>query len=705
MKILNPQILLFLILFNAINVTPKAYGNLELPEVKVTPHKTESSRSLNWATPALSPQSPTLAEALSGLTGVESQMTCAFCGSKRLSINGHKGEHTSIFIDGLSLQSAISSFYGVDAIPTYGIGQIDVYRGAGNSGTRAESLAGAIHITTADIDYSESSATTRLTSHGDSFFELGSKKLVTQNFGVLIGAQLSHQPSWDMDQNAITEIPGQSIDTGILLTQWRPNSATKYQFRLSLGQVKIRGGHKSAQELTQAPSSLVEESDFEGQDVRNPYIGDPNKIRDQIDIYRREIALTATHQIPGQGKWEWGVGQALQMQKSIFSHGYDYDNEDKVLAANINYSVPLSSSLLVNWGGDFKSQSMQSESQVLYGNLNLKKDNLSHWSQGFYSQAAWYPTTKHEWVGSARWSSLRTSWLDLNSKVESDLISPRLAYRYNQSTVYSHLLSYGQGYRSPLSVFESQHGTDHYGFEIDLKNIEISDSITYTFIAQWGSDYLEIGASQSWIGQMAYGKDLSINQEPTLFINSTEVYKLGSFDIQYAKRFLSGNEFEFNLESFHLPPGYKRKLPAPTVETKARFDYTWKLSTSSLKTTLNWVQGRDLSAYAATPRHYNKVQEITDIFDPNYPGVFSFDQKPQQAPDFFTLDLLWSYLPTPQLTLQIGISNLLDTTQTTTFKDGPLTWDVHGNHYHLDNFHIWGPIKGRELSAKLTYLW
>ncbi|NDG26389.1 MAG: Plug domain-containing protein, partial [Proteobacteria bacterium] len=58
---------------------------------------------------------PTLSEAVAGESGVDAQTSCATCGSKRVTVNGLRGEHTTILVDGVPLHSAVSSFYGVDA--------------------------------------------------------------------------------------------------------------------------------------------------------------------------------------------------------------------------------------------------------------------------------------------------------------------------------------------------------------------------------------------------------------------------------------------------------------------------------------------------------------------------------------------------------------------------------------------------------------
>jgi hypothetical protein len=54
------------------------------------------------------------------------------------------------------------------------------------------------------------------------------------------------------------------------------------------------------------------------------------------------------------------------------------------------------------------------------------------------------------------------------------------------------------------------------------------------------------------------------------------------------------------------------------------------------------------------------------------------------------------------LTVQLGVNNLLDTTQES-LGETPLAWQQHGDHYHLDNRHLWGPTQGRSVYAGLKW--
>ena len=103
----------------------------------------------------------TLADAISQARGVDTQLFCANCGAKRITINGLRGEHTTVLIDGFPLHSTVSSFYGLDAVPIIGIERIEVNRGSGSSLIVPESIGGSINLITFSLGFSDQ----RLATH------------------------------------------------------------------------------------------------------------------------------------------------------------------------------------------------------------------------------------------------------------------------------------------------------------------------------------------------------------------------------------------------------------------------------------------------------------------------------------------------------------------------------------------------------------
>jgi len=65
-----------------------------------------------------------LSDAINNEPGVNVSNECSMCGVKRIMLNGMKGEHTTILVDGIPTHTLISGFYAVDAIATTGVDRI-----------------------------------------------------------------------------------------------------------------------------------------------------------------------------------------------------------------------------------------------------------------------------------------------------------------------------------------------------------------------------------------------------------------------------------------------------------------------------------------------------------------------------------------------------------------------------------------------------
>lgn len=89
-----------------------------------------------------------LSEAINNEPGVNVSNECSMCGVKRVMLNGMKGEHTTILVDGIPTHTLISGFYAVDAIATTGVDRIEIARGAGASLIAPEAIGGTVNIVT-----------------------------------------------------------------------------------------------------------------------------------------------------------------------------------------------------------------------------------------------------------------------------------------------------------------------------------------------------------------------------------------------------------------------------------------------------------------------------------------------------------------------------------------------------------------------------
>ena len=192
---------------------------------------------------------------------------------------------------------------------------------------------------------------------------------------------------------------------------------------------------------------------------------------------------------------------------------------------------------------------------------------------------------------------------------------------------------------------------------------------------------------------MAYGDE---NEEPIKFKNASETMSVGTLNLLHIEKITSNWTVESTFDWFMMPDSYKEKLPIAAQETRARFISDYHFGKNEFVTTLNIIGPRNLKPYNYG-KNYNVLSEDPITFE-DIPS----SQKNQTSPLFYTIDLFLQRQVTDRFRLLAGVTNLLDYTQTKD-KESPLSWRVHGDHVHLDNRHIWGPVQGRVIYAGLNY--
>lgn len=436
--------------------------------------------------------------------------------------------------------------------------------------------------------------------------------------------------------------------------------------------------------------------------MRKKFIGDGRKITDNVKLDRFEVAAIYRRQLNEDSSLKLSLGGASQDQRAIYSHGYDYDNLDRLWVALAEYQRALNDSHLLTLGLDSKNQDMDSTSDSLYRQRGLAQDDLRYRSLGGFVQDTWLIDDANELSMVLRVDQIKTSWLDLDKTLDRSVIAPRIFYKHTHDEVLTSRLGLGIGYRSPLTLFESMHGTDHEGFLIEIDRLETAQSFTYSLAGQRIDDFFEAGIHVTRLENMAYGVDQALIAAPTLFRNADEAYTLSAYDLSYGHRLTPHWTLEGILEIFDFPAGYKEKLPVAAVEKRLSFTSDLEWGAWTLSQRLNIVGERDLSAYGYDD-HYNIIFLDEDVSSPTFEEIFPESQKRQKSPTYFTLDLTFNRTLTESLSLGLSVLNVFDYTQTGA-GDSPTTWHLHGKEYHLDNFHIWGPLRGRQFFVSLKGL-
>ncbi len=652
------------------------------------------------------PSRQNLSDVVKDQVGVDSQVYCANCGAKRLTINGLRGEHTSILVDGLPLHSAVSSFYGVDNIPTNGLAEVQVMRGTGASLTNPEAIGGTLNLITVNpLDFQKSystsigvddQATGKSQNHSLLYGWRGEEKKI----GFLMGGQFTRAEAWDVDQNNVSEFPERENYSLMGKTRFLLGKKNDFSIRVGTSNLEILGGYWDPTKPTEVRPLSAQASDFVNGSVEQDFIGDPLQITDWVEIDRTEAALTASHYLSNKMTYEWKIGYARQAQSAIYQHGFDYANIDNLFVGDTSLKYAHGSNSLFTLGAFFKDQRLRSASQSLFEKYpegdprDIKKDSFNSSSYALYSQYSYFLSEVVEFDFAVRADYLKIDWVELVNAIEKPILAPRFQLLHHLSDHLTQRFSYGLGYRAPLTFFESQHGNNESGYQVDITELEKAHSLVYSLSWNTPNYYMTGGVHYTHLENMAYGFE-SFNQ-PILYQNSPEPYDIWVADLLMGYKPYTWWLLETSLEFFQYEDGYKRKLPTAAIEQRYQIKSAIQKDAWTHSFLVNIIGERDLSKYGSYNQYYvNRNQAAEPNLDPN------LELKNQTSPTFFTVDTSVSYQLNKTFRFSLNVNNLFNYTQAGV-GDNPSAWHWHFNHSHFDGLHTWGPNTGRQYYFSLS---
>lgn len=647
------------------------------------------------------PHRQNLADLVSDQVGVNTQVYCANCGAKRLTINGLKGEHTSVLVDGLPMHSSVSSFYGMDNVPVNGLAEVQVMRGSGASLVNPESIGGTLNLITINpLDVKNQYSTSvnigdqftgKAQNHNLLYTLTGQKK----NWGLTMGGQVTRTETWDEDQNNVSEMPQRQNNSALLKARWLLGSKADFSFRFGHSELEILGGFHKPTRPKGVRKLGAQQSDFIDSRVDKKFIGSPSKITDWIHIKRNETAATGTHYLNDHLNFYWKLGSSIQDQQSIYQHGFDYAHRDSIIVGDSFIKWDGISSYLKG-GIFFKDEKLRSASKLFQKSnpRNIKKDSFNSSSLATYVQYSYLFGEHLEMDLALRVDKLNVDWIELVNEIDDIILAPRFQLLHNITHHLTQRFSYGLGYRSPLTFFESQHGNNEAGYQIDITQLEKAHSLVYSLSLNAPQYYVTGGVHYTRLKNMAYGFESP--DKPILYKNTDESYNIWVADILVGYKPKSWWLFESSFESFQYEDKYKIKLPTAAIEQ--RFQIRSSIDKGAWKHNFNanMIFARDLSKYGFYAKNYlDRNQAFEPFLDPK------LQLKRQKSPTYITLDTSLSYQWNPQLVFSFGVNNILDYTQAKA-GDTPSAWHWHFNHAHYDGLHTWGPNRGRQFFFQLS---
>jgi outer membrane receptor for ferrienterochelin and colicins len=638
-----------------------------------------------------------LVDVLEEQVGVDAQTYCANCGAKRLSINGLKGEHSSILVDGLPLHSAVSSFYGVENIPIASLQDIHVMRGAGASLSNPEAIGGTLNLITQNpLDFTSSlgilyGIDDKFQGKNKNAQFLAGMSDEKGKWGFYFSGQMARTDTWDVDNNNVAEIPQREIQNimtkgRLLWNKWDISA------RGGIAQLEMLGGYKNPNKPETVRALSAGERDFVDGDVNKTYIGEPDKITDWIEVKRKEVAFKALYNHSEKLDLLFNIGYANQEQSSIYMHGFDYANNDSIVVGDFSSQYKINNGIFKS-GLFAKDQRLRAESLSLFNRDNTPRDNFD-----FLSTAAYLSYTHFldnwEFDLAIRGDHINLRWHELANKIDKTIFAPRFQLMNFLGEHLTQRFSYGVGYRAPLTFFESQHGNSESGYLIDIDKMEKSHSFVYSLSYNTPSSYITFGTHYTRLQNMAYG--IERPNQKILYLNDIRDYDITVTDLLFGFELNHDWLLESSIELFHYPGAYKERLPTAAIEERIMLKSVYSEKRWGQTTKITIIPSRDISGYGYYQNHFQTRNEGAEPYLAE--GLI---KKGQKAPTFATLDVSVFYNLLDKTKVSFSIDNVFDYTQAKE-GDSPSTWHWHFNHAHYDGLHTWGPNQGRSFNLALN---
>lgn len=624
-------------------------------------------------------QAVTLIEAIEQTPGIDVTTNCSMCGIKRVMLNGMKGEHTTVLADGVPFHSTVSSYYGMDGIGVSDIETIEVARGSGASLTAPEAIGGTINIVSRKAKRNGMEFNLAGGEQGykvGEFFAEGMSE--DKKTGVVVSGGYTNYDQYDQDKNGVNEAPRLENQVFSFKINHELTDQDEIELKLSHYDSKVYGGPMVDEQFAVASfgSTGTADPSFVGGNVNNQYNGDPMGTLESITTIRDEATLKWTH-VGDTTTFQTTLAYADAGQDSMYE-GTDYVNDDKTYFADVKVTQMLSDEHLLTYGVDFKSEIMKAKSTGFAPTATANgKDDFDYYAYGLYLQDTWTMTHDTELNVALRGAKILTNFTGQflkENEIDETIVLPRLHLRHNHTHAIVSRFSAGQGYRSPLTFFESEHGLiGPDGFGVDISEIERSNNVSYALSYDEGRVSLTAGASYTDVKNLAYvgedgtGKPTLYNYKGKVAVKNADV--VASYLITPAITVSGG------YEQYWYDEKYKELLYIAAMEKQARFMIDYDANGWNATAQATWVASRNLAPYGYGDR--------TNDVAGNSP-------KNTKAPSFTTVDLKIAKDVTKNFNLYVGVKNLFDYTQTE--KESPLFYDDAGEY---DVGHIWGPLRGR----------
>ena len=629
-------------------------------------------------------QASSLIDALQSAIGIRVSNECSMCGAKRVMINGLKGEHTNVLVDGIPVHTMISGFYGLDAVSMTGVGSIEIARGAGASLISPEAIGGTINLVSKIPTKNQMELDLSKGEGGYQKFALmlaGINSDGTSQGSLVIQSDARNQ--FDGDHNGVSESPYLDNKSVTINGSHDFNYSTNVRLRLNHTNSEVFGGPMLggiAESISLALSSFDQGSSvnlFNGNDVNERYIGEPWETAEWVSTERQELVFSLLHDFDSPLNATFSVADISHIQDSFYE-GIDYFADDAMRYIDARFNYDLSDQHFLTFGADNRSESMRSVSRALVNNPDYMSDSFDYDVLGIYIQDSWTPNDKFNAEFALRFDQIEANFIsntDKTKEIDQILMSPRVDMRYRHGEDWESRWSFGRGYRAPLSFFESDHGIldAEKGYLVDITEPERSIGVNYSLNYAANKTVSTLSFARTKVDNLAT-LDKTASGVPVL-TQLPDTAVVDAFDWVVSYQWTPFINLGFSAEVYNYNSNFMQSFAIAPIEKRVTLNGLFDRQNWRISAAVSYIADRNLIDY-------------------DYNGFDNKDGsglKPKIAPAYINTDMKVSYKISNTTKVYFGALNLFDYNQAAD-ESSPLLFDEAGGY---DVTYIFAPLRGR----------
>jgi len=388
--------------------------------------RAESPIPVEVFTPKYFQKNPTscLFESVGMINGVRPQLNCNVCNTGDIHINGMEGPYTMVLIDGMPIVSALSTVYGLSAIPNSIVERVEVVKGPAASLYGSEAMGGIINVITKNpVKAPVVSIDVMGTTWQEYNLDAAVKFKVKRAQSLLGVNYFNYQQRYDKNNDGFTDVTLQN----------RVSVFNKWSF------------DRKDNRIANIAVRFVDEDRWGGQTNWSKAWRGSDSIYGE-SVYTRRWEMIGAYQLP--------LKEKIMLQFSYNTHDQDsrygyrsFIANQKVAFAQMYWDKQLGSSHNLLIGAAYRYTKYDDNTPATASTDGSKNQPATTPLPGIFIQDEWVLADKHKLLAGYRYDY---------DRYHGNIHSPRIGYKFSPDLNNTIRASFGTGFRV-VNLFTEDH--------------------------------------------------------------------------------------------------------------------------------------------------------------------------------------------------------------------------------------------------------